>query len=155
MQMSNSNIRDIPNRLLPDVVEGASVHSVPQWRADGLFDDYGERRGNAWFYSRDEVLAIALAVAMARSGLGLTAAFKAVANPSPGIIAALAGHGDTPLVFWPRRDKGAQGALSYSVKVVVDAAAIVRATAARLDIALANERHRPRGRLAFEPAPAA
>jgi hypothetical protein len=57
-------------------------------------------------------------------------------------------------VFWPRRDPGAGLALTYSVKVVVDVAAIVRATAARLDVVLTTERHRPRRRLAFEPAPA-
>jgi hypothetical protein len=151
--MENSNVRDIPNSLLPDVVE-ATIHSVPQWRSEGILT-FGERVGNAWFYSRHEVLAIALAVAMARAGLGLKAAFEAVANPPPAIVAALAGADEATLTLWPRRERSEGSALPYAVKVVIDAAAIVRAAAARLDNALATERSRTRhGRLAFEPAPA-
>ncbi len=117
-----------------------------------FLDGVAKKCGSTWRYPRSGVLNLGLALGMSRGGLGLEAAFAAIANPTPAMIAALAGHGDSLLVFWPRRNNGT-GTLNMTVKVVVDAPAIVRDVAARLDIAAEAERRRPRGRVAFEPAP--
>jgi integrase len=77
--------------------------------------------------------------------MGRRMAFEVVRNPTPQVQDALAARGE-PLTFWPRRDNPDEGAgdLSSAVKIVIDAAAIVRAAATRLDAALEVQRSRKR-----------
>jgi hypothetical protein len=120
------------------MVAGASADALRQWRARGYLARFGERAGAATCYSRAEVLQIALVKALAGAGFGLCAAFEIVADPPPEIVAALAGQGEA-LTFWRPC-----GNADEPAKLVVDAAAIVRAAAARLDAALDEERSRRR-----------
>jgi hypothetical protein len=146
-------IRDIPLRVTADI-SGISVAAMLQRRCLYGADAFGERVGNSIYHCRTETLSTALAEALAAAGMGLRAAYAMVIDPKPQIVAALAGQGE-PLTFWPRRDNPDEdtGGLSSAVKIVIDAAAIVRAAAVRLDAALEAERSRhPRRRVAFEPS---
>jgi hypothetical protein len=154
--------RNIPARVMADVA-GASVDDLRTWRTLGYLDGLGERIGAGTFFSRSEVLRVALGAALAEAGLGLRTGFALVAEPTPAVLAALSGQGD-PLTFWPRgrgtqddetRSADAGRALACAVKVIVDAVSIVRDASLRLDAALEAERFRNRRRrLSFEPAPA-
>lgn len=142
-------LRDIPSRIAAEVIP-ASSEDLRNWRTLGYLDGIGERIGAAIHFSDREVLTIAVAAGCARAGLGLAAAFKMIGNPPPEVVAALAGQGGT-LMLRPRRQ---QGALASSVRLVIDLAEIVSDAAKRLDVALEADRHRSRGRLAYEPASA-
>jgi hypothetical protein len=142
-------IRDIPTRTL-SAAFGHSVDHHRKWRNLGYMDGLGEKLGTSFYFSRSEALKIELA----QSGMGLRTAFEVVRNPTPEILDALVGRGE-PLTFWPRRDHPDEDAdgLGSAVKIVVDAAAIVRAAAVHLDAALEAQRSRkPRHRLFFTPS---
>lgn|GEM_PF-6843799 len=149
--MTNSNVRDHPGRIVAEAV-GAHIDNMRNWTRNGFLDGFGERGGvgGAWYYTRGEALAIALAVALARAGLGFSAAFEVVKHPTPDVVAALDGQDAIKLRFCPAQNAGA---MSSAVNIVVDASAIVKEASKRLDSALEIERRRPRRRLAFERAP--
>jgi hypothetical protein len=145
-------IRDISSRVVA-AASGYPPDHFRKLRNRGWMDGLGEKVGTTFYFSRDEALKIELAGKLAQSGMGLRTAFEVVRNPTPQVQEALAGRGE-PLTFWPRRDNLDESAddLSSAVKIVIDAAAIVRAATVRLDAALEAQRYRnPRRRLSFAP----
>ncbi len=141
--------RTIPTHVVA-YVAAATADDVRN-QCCGPLRDFGERIGRCRCFSRIETLKIALAFSMGRSGLGLTAACAAMANPTPELVAAIDTQ-DGILTFWPRRGGGENGGLGCLVKIVVDAGAVVQNAAKRLDAALKAERRHQRGGPAFVPA---
>lgn len=145
--MLKPEIRDIPTRIVAHVAS-SSVDDLRHYLC-GPLKGIGELVGTTRCFSRRETLGIAWAFAAGRSGLGLAAAFAALATPTPQLVDAIDTQ-DGVLTFWPRRGGGENG--GYLVKVVVDAGAIVQNAAKRLDEALEAERRHQHGGPAFVPA---
>jgi hypothetical protein len=148
------NIRDVPARVVAEAAETTPDY-LRVYRYDGLLEGVGELVGAGYQYSQSECLGIALAVQLAKTALGVKGAFNVVfADPTPDIVAAIAGRGGT-VTFWPQRGP-TPDRLAVAVKIVVDLGAFVRDAADRLEVALEKERSKTRlgRRLSFGLSPA-
>jgi hypothetical protein len=147
MENGTMAIRTISSREIDEAFDDVAAGDLWKWRSNGYMEGLGEKVGTRFLFSEDEALKIRVAVALAKAGMGLPAAFEAMRNPTPQISDALAGRGD-PLVLWPRRDHPDETA--GVVKIVIDVAGLVRDAALRLAAARQRARN-PRRRLSFAP----
>jgi hypothetical protein len=128
-------IRDITSAIVA-AVSGTTPTALQRCRDLFMKGSYGELDGRGYFYSRDEALRVAVAIALGRSGIGMREGFEVVGNPAHPIQVAfrLAPGGDDVIVRFYRQ---VSGICSGAVMLHFNASAVLRETAARLDEALA------------------
>ena len=111
---------------------------VRRWRKDGLLADIGERRRDAIYFDRVEVVWVAIGHFLQRCGLGLTAGFKVISRERVATIPDdLAGNHVTVIPIEPELNDGdyvsQPGLKSPTGHLTVDLAAIARLTLHRAE----------------------
>jgi hypothetical protein len=131
---ADMNMREFPASVaayVADVTDGTlRSYRTPH----GFLDPYGEMNGVGYIYSRDEVVRIAVAAALGRTGLGLREAFNVVADANHMIQAAFGGEPDVICKFQKRRHGGAYACLTI---LRFNASAAVRLANVRIAEAMA------------------